>query len=172
MKNQSEKQGITYPSDNDVLSGRGNGVQNLHGNKIYRAVIAKWKSEYLGAVKTKDKDLIARTVYFELITLNPPARFLMKTTKDSDYWRPMDEAAALIKIKQALREDARRRVRKDCNKSEKRVQPSVEKSLMSFKGCINLPAEYRLAVLALKEIEARRTFDAAAVLMRIKQTSK
>jgi len=110
--------GILTPSQNDVLSGKGKGMQNHHGNRTYRAIIAKWKPKYVQLGKTKDKVDVAYKVLNELKTLKPPAKFLTKL-EDSDRWYPQDEAAVISKIKQALRENAPN-VRKELHNEEKK----------------------------------------------------
>lgn len=101
--NKFNSSGICIPSKNDVLSGRGMGIQNHDGNKRYRATIEKWKKEYVIQTRTKGKDAIAKQVILELRSLKPSARFLIKLS-DSDIWYPQDEIAILAKVKQALRE--------------------------------------------------------------------
>ena len=75
MPKTEEMQGILIPSQNDVLSGRGKGIQKLQGNTNYRAVIAKWKPEYTKTKTHEEKDVVASEVIKELRSLRPPANF-------------------------------------------------------------------------------------------------
>ena len=100
---KTKMQGIVMPSQNDIISGRGKGVLNHAGNKNYRAIIAKWKLEYVKTTTHQEKNAVTSKVLKELRSLCPPANFLIRPD-DSDLWYPMDEAAIIQKIKQALRE--------------------------------------------------------------------
>ena len=106
MSEKTKMQGILIPSLNDVLSGKGKGVHFHHGNKNYRAAIAKWKPEYTKTKTHKEKGVVASKVLGELKSLCPPAKFLTKQ-EGSDRWYSRDETAIISKIKQALREKSK-----------------------------------------------------------------
>ena len=130
--NNSKSSEISTPSKNDVLSGRGMGIQNHTGNKKYRATIDKWKTEYVIQTKTKGKDVIAKQVIRDIRSLKPPGRFLIKLS-DDNVWYPQDKIAILIKVKQALRENApqtREKLKeKDEIKSSKRRENRNERAM-------------------------------------------
>ena len=97
--------GITIPSKNDVLFGRGQKIQNHPGNVNYRRIIESRRIHYVQAKKTYVKDQLARQVYSDVGgKMNPPGRFLKKE-RDGLYYI-QDEQVTIVKIKQALRENA------------------------------------------------------------------
>ena len=98
--------GILEPSANDVLSGRGKGNEKHSGNIRYRAIIKRRQIEYNQLAKTRDKNIVAKMVFQEIQSLNPPGRFLTQT-KDCHLWYHQDEESVMLKIKQALREKAK-----------------------------------------------------------------
>lgn len=93
-----------YPSDNDVLCGRGNGV-NLHpGNQRFRAMIKALKPEYVAASKP-DKSSFPYLVVAEIQNVTPAGRF-MKYCHKEDQWHQLPMKQAITKTRQALREGA------------------------------------------------------------------
>jgi hypothetical protein len=96
--------GISRPSTNDVISGRGPKIQNHPGNVNYRKVIESRRMHYVQATKNYVKDQLARQVYSIIIKMNPPGRFLKKD-RDGMYYI-QDEQVIIVKIKQALRENS------------------------------------------------------------------
>ena len=107
------------PFQNDVLAGKGNRVQNHQGNKNYRAIIVKWKPDYAKTKEHTEKDVVAYNVLKELKSLSPPANFLIKL---EDHWYPMDEAAIIQKIKQALREKKKAKAKQFYDKVDGRSE--------------------------------------------------
>ena len=89
------------PHDNDVLSGRGNGVGNHDGNIQFRAIVARYVEAYEKTTSNASKKAVAMEIRREVESLNPPGRFLSE--KHGLYY-PQNEKEILGKIKQALRD--------------------------------------------------------------------
>jgi len=92
---------------NDVLSGRGNGVNRHSGNVQLRDLINQEKESYLISLK-KDKKKFAEDILTKIKAQTPPGRFL-RTDKDTSLWYEIPDEGrrgALEKIRQALREGA------------------------------------------------------------------
>jgi hypothetical protein len=92
------------PSCNDVLSGRGNFVNNHGGNKKFRALVSSQRLMYVAAPK-EAKPQFAKKIIEALKSLNPPGRFLQQDL-DTKLWYELDEKRAMAKTRQALREGA------------------------------------------------------------------
>jgi len=90
------------PNQNDVLAGRGCGSQLYPGNVTFRHSVKKRKQQYALLKGNKQKNELAVAVYQEMQTLDPPGRFLSRSSDGS--WNVQDEKAVIVKIKQALRE--------------------------------------------------------------------
>jgi hypothetical protein len=90
------------PNQNDILAGRGCGSQLYPGNVTFRHIVKKRKQQYALLKGNRQKYELAMAVYQEIQTLDPPGRFLSKSSDGS--WTLQDEKAIMIKIKQALRE--------------------------------------------------------------------
>jgi hypothetical protein len=102
--NAEEIKTKAIPTENDVLCGRGNGV-NLHpGNQKFRAMIKALKPEYVAASKP-DKSSFPYLVVAEIQNAVPPGRF-MKYCPKSDQWHELPTKQAITKTRQALREGA------------------------------------------------------------------
>lgn len=102
--NAEEIKTKVIPTENDVLCGRGNGV-NLHpGNQKFRAMIKALKPEYVAASKP-DKSSFPYLVVAEIQNAVPPGRF-MKYCPKSDQWHELPTKHAITKTRQALREGA------------------------------------------------------------------
>ena len=90
------------PNENDVVSGRGSGANRHKGNLHFRKLIKDRKSYYLSLSKNL-KMGVAREIYEEIASLDPPGRFLQKNP-ETDTWFQVKKDRALEKISQALRE--------------------------------------------------------------------
>ena len=102
--NAEEIKTKVIPTENDVLCGRGNGV-NLHpGNQKFRAMIKALKPEYVAASKP-DKSSFPYLVVAEIQNAVPPGRF-MKYCPKTDQWHELPTKQAITKTRQALREGA------------------------------------------------------------------
>jgi len=99
---------IQAPHPNDVLCGRGGGV-NSH-NKNFRTWVRERKDVYILATSKLDKAGVAREIVQIVQNQSPPGRFLIReATEDippSTYWIEIDEDKAIRKCCQALREGA------------------------------------------------------------------
>lgn len=89
------------PHDNDVLSGRGNGVGNHDGNIQFRAIVANYVEAYEQTTSNASKKAVAMEIRRKVESLHPPGRFLSE--KHGLYY-PQNEKEILGKIKQALRD--------------------------------------------------------------------
>jgi len=97
---------VKTPTRNDVLSGRGGGVNSHPGNKRYRALVNSMKVEYLNPKTRKaQKTHIAANVVWAIRQCDPPGRFL-KVDKSTGMWYEIGDQAAFRKTGQALRENS------------------------------------------------------------------
>lgn len=94
---------IESPHKNDVLCGRGGGINNHPGNVNYRSIVHIYKNDYNLATNKQVKSEIARTVIKKVRELKPPGRFL---EKNNLVYQVVSEEQAMKKTSQALREGA------------------------------------------------------------------
>lgn len=99
-----ETANIQHPHEHDVLSGRGNFVNYHAGNEYFRALVRKYKVEYVKCPKPQ-KGKFSKMIYDEVRARNPPGRFL-KQDGATKLWYDIGEKKALDKTRQALREGA------------------------------------------------------------------
>lgn len=97
---------IATPTNNDVLLGRG-GLSNNHpGNKMFRNIVHRHKSDYVIASKVV-KPRIARRIVHALRntrTLDPPCRFLKKCPMQPNMWYDVGDREFIMKTSQTLRD--------------------------------------------------------------------
>lgn len=105
---------ITTLNPNDVLCGRGSGPNDHTGNVRFRSLVTSRKEEYLSTNNRQAKARIARDIIDGVYNATPPGRFLRKADvavvrdrghMEGDAWAIVDEATALEKAKQALRQN-------------------------------------------------------------------
>jgi hypothetical protein len=99
-----EGEGILEPHEHDVLSGRGNFVNYHAGNEHFRALVRKYKTEYVKCPKPQ-KGKFSRIIVHEIRAMDPPGRFL-KQNPSTKLWHDIGEKKSLDKTRQALREGA------------------------------------------------------------------
>lgn len=104
---------IQEPNANDVVAGRGNGVQALPGNQNYRRHIVNHKGNYLMA-PNHQKTKIAESIIGCIKALDPPGRFLISCENG---WMEMSQKKALEKVMQALRDNKTNQQQSECNSS-------------------------------------------------------
>jgi len=97
-------QRIINPSKNDVLLGRGSGVNNHSGNEYFRNIVKKFQSEYIAAPDNYKKYLITMKIMESIRNLKPEGRFLLKDPK-TKLWNDVGDEKTRRKISQALREN-------------------------------------------------------------------
>jgi hypothetical protein len=100
---------IRKPHPNDVLSGRGGGINSHPGNKTFRDWVRERKEAYNLAITKAEKAEIAHEVINLVRSLNPPGRFLQRdpnSVTGYSWWVEVDSNRALAKTSQALREGA------------------------------------------------------------------
>lgn len=115
---------IQEPHFNDILCGRGGSINSHPGNRIFRGWIAERRESYNLAESKADKSRITSEIMEKVQDQGPPGRFLQKfIDKDNKrgqhesdrygfaistagHWFEIDDAKALAKISQALREGA------------------------------------------------------------------
>jgi len=90
------------PNENDVLAGRGCGSQLYPGNVKFSNIVKRKKEQYALLKGNRQKNELAWQIYQEITSLDPPGRFLSKSSDGG--WILQDERAVMIKVKQALRE--------------------------------------------------------------------
>lgn len=89
------------PSKNDVLCGRGSGVNSSSGNIYFRELVREKKEEYKRAMRNM-KIPITKEIISRIKNLDPPGRFLIRG-KDNE-WKEVNNEHAMVKTAQALRE--------------------------------------------------------------------
>jgi len=93
---------IVTPNDNDILSGRGAGI-NLHpGNIFYRNLIQSYKVQYVHS-DPGEKKCIIKCVFNQA---KQYGRFLKLNPSTEEEWNIVPDDEARKKIGQALRENA------------------------------------------------------------------
>jgi len=103
---------IRTPNPQDVLSGRGGGINSHKGNKVFRKWVSERKEDYNLAKNKKEKIAVAMQVVRQVQQQVPePGRFLQRDStvmggSGAQWWVEVDEAKALSKTTQALREGA------------------------------------------------------------------
>jgi len=85
------------------LCGRGGSINSHPGNITFREWVYKRKTQYNLANSKRDKTAVVNDVLSLVRGLNPPGRFLQKHNSG---WIEIDDAKAMAKISQALREGA------------------------------------------------------------------
>mmetsp|Transcript_24786 Transcript_24786/g.38315 ORF Transcript_24786/g.38315 Transcript_24786/m.38315 type:complete len:426 (-) Transcript_24786:528-1805(-) len=91
---------------NDVLFGRGGGINSHPGNMNYRYIVSKHKRAYNLAANKQEKARISQSVIDAIHGMTPRGRFLMKANRDDKLWTEVDISDAMKKTSQALREGA------------------------------------------------------------------
>ena len=69
---------------NDVLCGRGHGVNDHTGNVQYRKIITSKREEFLSVTDKVSKRAIATTIVNTVRAMTPPGRFLKKMTEENN----------------------------------------------------------------------------------------
>jgi len=92
------------PKPNDILSGRGNGVNKHPGNLNFRKIVESYKHQYVVAIKC-EKPAFSQLIVKKVQSLSPPGRFLKKDAS-AGHWYELSPKEALTKTRQALREGA------------------------------------------------------------------
>mmetsp|Transcript_5925 Transcript_5925/g.8647 ORF Transcript_5925/g.8647 Transcript_5925/m.8647 type:complete len:313 (+) Transcript_5925:182-1120(+) len=92
---------VTRPTHNDVLFGRGGGVNRHVGNIHFRQLVSKYEHDYRATHRKADKTDISARIVSIIRTLDPPGRFLKNT---EGVWRDVGDEKARNKTSQALRE--------------------------------------------------------------------
>jgi hypothetical protein len=98
-KDRKTDPSTVQPTDNDVLCGRGGGINRHCGNVIYRRVVEYNKNVYKGVPK-RYRQLVSQSIVQAI--LNAGGRFLQQAKGDS--WKEIHFRRAVQKTSQALRE--------------------------------------------------------------------
>lgn len=94
------------PNANDVLCGRGGNINQHLGNITYRSYVQELKNKYNLTTNKEYKASISQSIVDRVHRMNPPGRFLKKESGGDCYWVEVDNAKAVSKTSQALREGA------------------------------------------------------------------
>jgi len=100
---------VITPNRNDVLCGRGSGVNTFSGNIFFRELVRLRKDMYR-KVKRHQKIPIAEEIIDTITNLDPPGRFLIRN-KEGTCWYVHSRKQSMVKTAQALREGATKRER-------------------------------------------------------------
>ena len=95
--------GIDSVHNHDVLSGRGNNVNQHTGNRYFRELVSALRIQYVATPKA-EKPLFAKYLITEIRGMNPSGRFLKQGK--NELWEDIGEKKAIDKTRQALREGA------------------------------------------------------------------
>ena len=136
---------VTKLASDDVLMGRGAAVIGNEGNRRFRKLIQKYKTEYDATRIRQEKDRIARRIVETIKSRN--GRFLKKidTPTQAEFfkvpagkaaWVIVKEAVVLQKVKQAFRDD-RRALEEEKDKMAKNNIPASLKN--AYGGIQNSP---------------------------------
>jgi len=111
---------VVTPNCNDVLCGRGSGVNTFSGNIFFRELVRVRKDLYR-RVKRHQKIPIAEEIIDAITSLDPPGRFLIRSKEGKDdnansessggCWHVHSRKQSMVKTAQALREGATKRER-------------------------------------------------------------
>lgn len=97
---------ILKSGPHDVLCGRGNRINGYKGNRLFQQVVKRTRIEYVAVAKS-DKRAFATHLVRAINALDPPGRFLKTEEVNGKFkYVEMDEKAAVVKSRQALREGA------------------------------------------------------------------
>ena len=96
---------ITDPNKNDVLCGRGKGINNHPGNVQFRSIIQSKQSEYKVQNTPAGKASIVAGILNTIRVQYPSGRFLQQD-KNKGLWFEIGDAKAYTKTGQGLREGA------------------------------------------------------------------
>eukprot|EP00550_Attheya_septentrionalis_P001926 CAMPEP_0198287504 /NCGR_PEP_ID=MMETSP1449-20131203/6289_1 /TAXON_ID=420275 /ORGANISM="Attheya septentrionalis, Strain CCMP2084" /LENGTH=435 /DNA_ID=CAMNT_0043985463 /DNA_START=272 /DNA_END=1579 /DNA_ORIENTATION=- len=115
-------QKVRSPNPQDVLCGRGGGINSHPGNKTFREWVKLEKGAYNSALTKSEKAKHTQFIVQKVKSLNPPGRFLQRDTTATSArpslssgsganglvgpWVEIDDIKALAKTSQALREGA------------------------------------------------------------------
>ena len=137
QKDETEKMKAVKLNCNDVLLGRGNFTKLWSGNIFYRSLIDTKKYDYVIADSTQKKDITSE-ILETMERLSPSGRFLAQST-ETNAWYEVDEKKAIMKIRQALREDARH-ILKEITPTSNTSNGSVydDKECMQFLKSVSL----------------------------------
>lgn len=94
---------IYHPEINDVLCGRGGNINNHTGNKAFRSFVQAKKYDYNLTKNKSEKARISQSIVDIVHNLQPKGRFMKA---ENGVWREVDDATAMKKTSQALREGA------------------------------------------------------------------
>ncbi len=99
---------IRQPNANDVLCGRGGNINNHPGNIAFRSLVSEQKNAYNLSTNKNQKSVISQSIVDRIHSLVPSGRFLTKdeTMYGGGWWVEVDNAKAVSKTSQALREGA------------------------------------------------------------------
>jgi len=99
---------IRTPNANDVLCGRGGNINNHPGNIAFRSLVSEQKNAYNLSTNKNQKSIISQSIVDQIHSLVPSGRFLTKdeTMYGGGWWVEVDNAKAVSKTSQALREGA------------------------------------------------------------------
>ena len=119
------------PQKNDILCGRGHGVNRHPGNIHYRSLVEDLREKHSQCSRKGRKDN-SQKILDQIKALRPPGRFLKFHTKKL-LWYEIDDKGpkgALEKIGQALREKVPERLK--TVETAAAAQSASEKSLVSI----------------------------------------
>ncbi len=105
---------VDNPHDNDVLCGRGHFTNYHQGNRLLRSLVKAIRVDYVLTQK-RDKKHFSEFIFRRISGQDPPGRFLKKDPK-TDTWIDIGHKKALIKTRQALRENANKVLNKELDK--------------------------------------------------------
>ena len=112
--------GIQTPTENDVLLGRGAGVNRHIGNVNFREIVKHRQEDYVDAETNIKKYLIVMDILQHIKSLNPPGRFVTQDAK-TGLWQDVGDEKARKKIGQGLRENASNLRKKPVDKTRQSI---------------------------------------------------
>jgi hypothetical protein len=142
QKDRKTDHTIIQPTDNDVLCGRGGGINRHCGNVIYRRVVEYNKNVYKGVPK-RYRQLVSQSIVQAI--LNAGGRFLQQSKGDS--WKEIHFRRAVQKTSQALRE------RTDEELQLAQAPMSIVKALMDSPTVLQTEPLQEAQLLKIEKVE-------------------
>ena len=134
-------EGISKPSQHDVLLGRAAACWNHAGNRAFRDIVAKYLIPYENTKLRAEKSHIVSTILEEVRSNH--GRFLKKDTK-SKKWHLVEQRQAVEKIGHAIRDKKAIVTRTEVHTSyEKRQKQQAPKNVLIGDRPLYLPANHQ-----------------------------
>ena len=143
-----EKKVLSFsaPGNNDVICGRGHLINQHPGNVLFRSIVKELRPDYVMSLK-KDKKRFSEVIVHRITAQDPPGYFLKKDPKTGT-WIDIGHKKALIKTRQALRENANKVLNEELDK----VRYGQQRKIVSHS---TVETERNIKMAAIEKIKKR-----------------